>query len=151
MKGTTMDTEITDVLNTEDVAGYEDLKRVLLLAYDQSARGKGKDRHARKRPFNLQPITIIPELLGSYEGLGGLVYQVIKKSQESVGMASRDRTEAAKAELLGAIVYAAAAYLHIERFEESPDEESAEVVKKTKTPKHLWSETTPRTSTIPHI
>jgi len=129
-----------------DVPGYEDLARVLLLAYDQSARGKGKERHARRRPFNLQPIAIIPELLGAHEGLGGLVYQVIKKSQESVGMVSKGRSESARAELLGAIVYAAAAYLHIERFEKFSDDEffeETEIVKKTKTPKYMWTDTTP--------
>lgn len=103
------------------VEGYDDLERVLTLAYDQSARGKGAERHAKKRPLQDQPISTIPEMLGAREGLGGLTYQVIKKTQESVGMANRGNTAAAKAELLGAIVYAAAAYLHIERFEDDID------------------------------
>lgn len=97
-----------------DVPGYSDLARVLTLAYDQSARGKGAERHAKRRPFAEQPIRTIPAMLGEWEGLGGLTYQVIKKTQESVGMATRGDTHAAMRELLGAIVYAAAAYLHIE-------------------------------------
>ena len=105
------------------VDGYYDLERVLTLAYDQSARGKGKERHAKSRPFESQPIRTIPEMLGAREGLGGLAYQVIKKVQESVGMTNRHRTTAAKAELLGAIVYAAAAYLHIEGVERANPED----------------------------
>jgi hypothetical protein len=98
--------------------GYEDLARVLAAAYDQSARGKGAERHARGQAFENQPIRTIPLMLGAHEGLGGLAYQVIKKTQEAVGMSSRGMTEHAKKELLGAIVYAAAAYLHIEHYEE---------------------------------
>lgn len=139
-----MNEEATKQLLLGDASTYEGLGRVLLLAYDQSARGKGKERHARGCSFAQQPITIIPELLGSHAGLGGLIYQVMKKSQESVGMASNGKTEAAKAELLGTIVYAAAAYLHIERFEKPSDEESFEfneVPEKTKKSKPLWTGT----------
>lgn len=100
------------------VAGYEDLERVLTLAYDQSARGKGAERHARGQEFENQPIRTIPLMLGAHEGIGGLAYQIIKKTQESVGMTARGNTAHAKKELLGAIVYAAAAYLHIEHYED---------------------------------
>lgn len=103
------------------VPGYDELARVLTAAYHQSAVGKGADRHAKQRPLDDQPITTIPAMLGEREGLGGLAYQVIKKTQESVSMAERGNKSAAKAELLGAIVYAAAAYLHVERFEDAID------------------------------
>lgn len=99
------------------VEGYEDVERVLTLAHDQTARGKGRERHANNRPFNGQPIMEIPKMMEGIAGLGGLVYQIQKKSNEAVGMARRTEFEAAKKELLGAIIYTVAAYLHIEREE----------------------------------
>jgi len=96
------------------VPGYETLARVLQLAYDQSARGKGKERHANSEPFDQQPIFNISRMVG----VGGLSYQICKKAQEATGMAARGSTDAAKAEFLGAIVYAAAAYLLIEEHDQ---------------------------------
>ena len=97
------------------VPGYEPLARILALAYDQSAKGKGKERHANARPFDKQPIMEIGRMLAST--CDGELYQVMKKVQEASGMISRGNTQAAKAELLGAIVYSAAAYLLIEESE----------------------------------
>lgn len=94
--------------------GYESLARILHMAYSQSAFGKGKERHANARPFDAQPISTIPELLGPV-GVGGTAYQVIKKTQEAVGMHQRGDRAAAIAELLGAIVYAAATIRTIEK------------------------------------
>jgi len=99
--------------NLMTVPGYETLARVLQLAYDQSARGKGKERHANSKPFDQQPIFNISRMVG----VGGLSHQICKKAQEATGMAARGSTDAAKAEFLGAIVYAAAAYLLIEENE----------------------------------
>lgn len=98
-----------------DVPGYGPLARILSLAYDQSAKGKGKERHANARPFEKQPIMEIGRMLGST--CDGEMYQVIKKVQEASNMVARGNTEGAKAELLGAIVYSAAAYLLIEESE----------------------------------
>lgn len=98
------------------VPGYEPLARVLGLAYDQSAKGKGKERHANARPFDKQPIMEIGRMLGSV--CDGEMYQVIKKVQEASNMVARGNASAAKAELLGAIVYSAAAYLLIEESEQ---------------------------------
>lgn len=92
------------------VAGFEPLSRVLELAYDQSARGKGQQRHVNGLPFNEQPIMTI----GRMSGLGGHVYQIMKKAQEANGMSQRGDADAARRELLGVIVYAAAAYLLVE-------------------------------------
>lgn len=94
------------------VPGYEGLARVLGLAYEQSAVGKGKERHANARPFVKQPIMEIGRMLSST--CDGELYQIMKKVQEASGMIARRNPEAAQAELLGAIVYAAAAYLLIE-------------------------------------
>lgn len=98
------------------VPGYEPLARVLGLAYDQSAKGKGKERHANARPFAKQPIMEIGRMLGSTAD--GEMYQIIKKVQEASNMVARGNAPAAKAELLGAIVYAAATYLLIEESEQ---------------------------------
>jgi len=89
---------------------YAPLHRVLMLAYQQSAFGKGKDRHANDKPFMQQPIMEITRM----HGLGFTTGQASKKGQEAVGMASRLEHEAAKRELLGAIVYLAAAYLYVD-------------------------------------
>lgn len=100
------------------VPSYEALERVLTLAYDQSARGKGSKRHARDKAFSDQPIVAIPELLTGAVGLGGVSYQAIKKVQEACGMVERGEHVPAMQELLGVIVYAAAAYLHVERIDQ---------------------------------
>lgn len=92
------------------VPGYESLARILKLAYDQSARGKGKERHANAKPFDRQPIMEIARMVG----MGYQAGQIMKKVQEAKGMENRGQREAAKAELLGAIVYSAAAYLLLE-------------------------------------
>jgi hypothetical protein len=97
-----------EVEKTDD--GYAPLRRVLDAAFAQSAIGKGRDRHAKGRPFDKQPIMEIARMVG----LGGHAYQVCKKAQEATTMASREDFEAAKAEMLGVIVYAAAGYLLIE-------------------------------------
>lgn len=98
------------------VAGYEPLARALTDAYDQSAKGKGQKRHnARSRPFTAQPIMVI----GRMVGIGYQTGQIQKKVQEATTMHHRGEHTAAKAELLGAIVYAAAAYLTIEEEENS--------------------------------
>lgn len=99
-----------------DVPGYEGLARVLGSAYDQSAKGKGKERHANARPFDKQPIMEIGRMLSSI--CDGELYQIVKKAQEASGMIARGRYDAAKAELLGAIVYSAAAVLLIEDYEQ---------------------------------
>lgn len=95
-------------------AGYDDLHRILMSAFDQSARGKGKERHANDKPFNVQPIMEIARMVG----LGGHAYQCMKKTQEAVGMSNRGSHDAAIAEFKGVIVYAAAA---IKLIEESRD------------------------------
>lgn len=89
--------------------GYHDLRRVLALAISQAADGKGKERHANGKPFSEQPLMEISRMVGSGYALG----QAMKKAQESI----RLPPEMAKAELLGAINYLAAAYMLIEENE----------------------------------
>jgi hypothetical protein len=97
----------------EDHPLYRDLQRVLDDAFEQAASGKGKERHANGKPFTEQPIMEIARMVG----LPGHLFQICKKVQEAGGMASRGTREAAKRELLGAIVYCAAAVLLLEEQE----------------------------------
>lgn len=85
---------------------YYDLRRILKLAEEQASQGKGKERHARGQKFTQQPIMEIARMVGVGYQLG----QAMKKAQE----ASRLPNERARAELLGAINYLAAAYLLLE-------------------------------------
>lgn len=94
----------------QSAAGYECLGRVLQAAHDQSAYGKGKIRHANARPFERQPIMEIGRMVGPGYQTG----QAMKKAQEAGGMLARGEADAARAELLGAIVYLSAAVLLIE-------------------------------------
>lgn len=90
--------------------GYERLEEVLDDALNQAAAGKGKERHANDKSFTEQPMQQISGLLKSHDGM---LYQAMKKIQESKGM-TRD---AAIRELLGAIVYTAGAIIFLENEE----------------------------------
>lgn len=86
--------------------GYESLGLAIGEAVAQASRGKGADRHAEKgEPFSSQLICEIPKRLGP----GGECFclgQALKKICES----RRLPPERARAELLGAINYLAAAW-----------------------------------------
>lgn len=96
-----------------DVPGYEHLADILTAAYNQSARGKGKERHANAAPWHEQRINTIPAQQKSIAD--GLAYQVQKKTLEACDMAERGDLDAAEREMLGAIVYAAACIEQIRR------------------------------------
>lgn len=105
------------------IPGYESLMKVLSTAYRQAASGKGKERHARgKTFFDKQPIMEISRMVGPGYATG----QSMKKLQEAKSMMDKGHFEAAKAEALGAIIYAAAFYLLVEeaQAETSPTEDS---------------------------
>lgn len=95
----------------KQVPGYRSLKQVLDRAYEQSALGKGKERHANDLPFDKQPIMQITAAVGHGFPLG----QASKKITEAAGMVSRNEHGAAIRELLGAIVYLCAAIIHLEQ------------------------------------
>ena len=99
-------------------AAYGALQGVLDDAYAQAAHGKGKERHANDKPFLDQPIMGIGRTVGPGFALG----QVMKKAGEAKGMADRGDADAAERELLGAIVYAAAAVLLIREGANAPKE-----------------------------
>lgn len=95
------------------VPGYQELARVLTEAFNQAARGKGKERHANDKPFTEQPIMQIANMVGT----GGHAYQIMKKTQEAQGMVHKGDFNHAIHEMRGAIVYAAAMILFIEGLE----------------------------------
>jgi len=95
------------------VKGYEPLRNVLQAAFDQASEGKGRERHADNRPFAEQPIMTIQSMHGI--GIGGGLYQVIKKTNEAGAMAQRNEIDAAERELLGAINYAASVILMLRK------------------------------------
>jgi hypothetical protein len=88
--------------------GYEQLAAVLQRAYDQAARGKGKDRHANGKAFHHQPIQDLIRL----HGVGFATGQASKKASEALGLPTVARQVA---ELLGAIVYLSGAVIALER------------------------------------
>lgn len=92
--------------------GYEDLAEVLHDALMQSAEGKGKERHGKDGlPFSEQRIMLVAK----DHGLGYLTGQAAKKLGEAHRLLELKGPEAAQAEILGAIVYSAAAVLHLKQ------------------------------------
>jgi hypothetical protein len=83
--------------------GYEKLADVLQRAFDQAARGKGKERHAQGEPFDRQ---VMQDGARRF-GVGALLFQAFKKSEES----QRLEWQRGINELLGAIVYLAGAVI----------------------------------------
>lgn len=90
-------------------AGYAPLAAVLQEAYDQAARGKGRDRHDNGEPFVDQRAMSIGRKVGPGFPLG----QSLKKTEEAATMIGKGQPDAAIRELLGAINYAASAIMLI--------------------------------------
>ena len=89
------------------VNGYHGLWCVLFDALDQAQRGKGAERHGQDKAFEEQPMQKLIELHGR-----GFAYgQAGKKAQESERLAY----DAARRELLGAIVYLAGAVINLDK------------------------------------
>lgn len=91
------------------VPGYDDLAAILIGAYEQSAKGKGVQRHGKGNtaPFKEQRIMA----LARDAGIGAHTYQIAKKAMEAGDMVGRGDFQAAIHEFRGVIVYAAAAIL----------------------------------------
>ena len=86
---------------------YHHLSTVLDEALAQASEGKGRERHAQDLPFHEQPMQQLIDLYGMGFALG----QAGKKMQES----QRLPYDAARNELLGAIVYIAGAIVAMDR------------------------------------
>lgn len=90
---------------------YAALEQVLNAAFDQAATGKGKDRHAgADEPFEHQFICE-----GQREfGIGGGLFQAVKKLKEGARFADRGERDRAVFEMRGAINYIAATIVVLE-------------------------------------
>ncbi len=105
---------MTTNVNTQNRArfhknGYHNLASVLSDAFDQAAFGKGHERHANGDTFDKQ---VIMDMASRF-GIGAVLGQAFKKSEES----QRLPYDKARAELLGSIVYLAAAVIHLDKQE----------------------------------
>lgn len=96
---------------------YAALQAILDEALHQSAQGKGAERHADGKPWTEQPIMRICETVGTGFAHG----QALKKLGEAAGMLKRGEIDAARREVLGAIVYAAAV-AHLLRTPKAPED-----------------------------
>ena len=102
-----------DAGKDETLDKYSELHRVLMMAYDQAANGKGKERHANDERFEDQPIMTIAK----GHGMGYQTGQAAKKLQEAHKLLTIRGKDAAIREILGAINYAAAAILLLEQMD----------------------------------
>lgn len=97
---------------TDAVAKIMDYSHPLYEAFDdavkQATKGKGMRHGGEATPFLTQPIFQISK----HTGVGGLIFQMVKKAQEACG---KDDQEAFERELLGALVYGGAAYLYVKQ------------------------------------
>lgn len=87
---------------------YKELRDVLVQAELQAREGKGAERHSLGEDFKDQPICVLTRQLGMGFPLG----QAMKKVLESQKL--KQYPGRAKAELLGAINYIAAAVIVLE-------------------------------------
>ena len=86
-----------------ELSNYNDLEAALQAALAQARSGKGSARHSTGQDFLEQPIMTITRT----HGVGFPMGQAAKKIEE----ASRMTPDRARQELLGAIVYLAAAWV----------------------------------------
>ena len=98
------------IVNTRIPQGYEELHRVFIEAYHQASLGKGDERHGHPGGFGKQTLMTDLRLVG----LGGPVYQIRKKALEAMHLAEKGNTAAARRDLYGVMVYAAAIIMHLE-------------------------------------
>jgi hypothetical protein len=91
--------------NTKTLPEYQALKNEFDNALQQAQGGKGKERHARENQyFEDQVMCQVQRLLIDHP-LGGLAYQVIKKTIESGRLYNDKGIEAAIEEIYGAMNY----------------------------------------------
>lgn len=119
------DEVIMDKCEMARLPEYDELEKVLDAAYHQAAHGKGRERHANNKPWIEQPIFTITNAVG----VGFPAGQAIKKLEESIGMYERGELGAAMAELLGAIVYTAAAFVKLEQEDAGREVDKEDILK----------------------
>ena len=92
-------------INSDDNDEYSSLKREFDNALEQASKGKGKERHAKKdENFEDQVMCAVQRLLIDHP-VGGLAYQVIKKTIESGRLLNERGVDSAKNEIYGAMNY----------------------------------------------
>ena len=100
------------------VSDYDALHDVLNAAAAQATEGKGAQRHANGKPWLEQTLFRVTAV----HGIGFPTGQAAKKIEEAMGMIARNEHDAARRELLGAIVYLAAACHVLGDVRRAPDE-----------------------------
>lgn len=106
----------------QDKDPFKKLREVLDMAYDQSANGKGKERHnpSGQVPFEKQPIMETTRA----HGLGHSTGQAEKKLREAHTLIDLIGYDAAIKEILGAIVYSCAAVIYLQEQKEKQIEQN---------------------------
>lgn len=102
-----IDVDFLEKLGANKGHSYEKLLGVLMDAFHQASRGKGKERHCTGERFEEQPICEISRRLG----LGFSLGQAVKKIYEQDRFEEKERRVT---ELLGAMVYIASAIILLE-------------------------------------
>lgn len=94
---------------------YASLDKILRRAFEQASEGKGYTQHVQveDEPFEQQQICEMARRLKGHPAAGPL-FQAVKKIYESGRFAERGDMSEAIGELLGAIVYTAAAIIVLE-------------------------------------
>lgn len=93
--------------NPAPTSPYDSLNEVLHDAYEQAANGKGKERHATDNAYKDQVICAVQRLSFKHP-FGYQAGQVCKKIIEAGRLFEQGKTDAAYAEVCGAVNYAAA-------------------------------------------
>ena len=106
---------ISSLVINGDLSKLNPMQKVEL--YNYRCHQAGLDPSAK--PFDRQPIMEIARMVG----LPYHTRQIQKKVQEATSMAARGDKDAAKAELLGAINYAAAAWLFLTEQQAAEEDE----------------------------
>jgi hypothetical protein len=109
-------------LEFEDRFGYDELLSILKEAYEQASIGKGRERHAHGgKGFVEQQV-----LTGQRKyGMGFALGQADKKMEEAFHM---ENWQSAKRDLLGAIIYVAAAIIYGDEMNKPVDREATVAV-----------------------
>jgi hypothetical protein len=95
---------------------YEALFLAMFSAFDQGAKGKGKERHGNDLTYLEQPICTLPK---QGHGLGALTYQISKKAGEANTLLDIKGVDAAIREIKGCVNYGAAALIYLESLKEN--------------------------------
>lgn len=103
--------------------GYEELAQFMQEALNQAQAGKGKERHANKRPFINQTLMNNTRAVGTGYPCG----QAMKKAEELHGMVQRGKYHQAIEEAYGAAIYLLATALYISELKQHSIQENSDM------------------------